>query len=115
MRKRERFEQRCQEMKARNEARQSQNGAVMSQPSGVLTQTAVSVARGVTPLIKAKDVAKRMGMSVHWVRQHFEKVPGVVAIRSPKRRGVRVYTTLLVPENVLADELRKFSVRPPVW
>lgn len=116
MLKRESLERRCQEMKARNEAaRRPQPAASLSQPAASLSQSGAMamVARGDVPLIKVNEVAKRIGMSSKWVRSHFEKVPGVVAIRRPKR-GVRVYTTMLIPENVLADELRKFAVRPPL-
>jgi hypothetical protein len=58
---------------------------------------------------RVPDVARKFGMSDDWTRRYFSEVEGVKTITSPKRRGRRGYSILLIPESVLARELAKFG------
>ena len=58
---------------------------------------------------RVHDIARRLGMSDDWTRRYFAEVEGVKTITSPKRRGRRAYSILLIPESVLGRELAKFS------
>jgi len=54
-------------------------------------------------------VAERLRMSVKWVRTYFAKVPGVVKVKSPAKRGRRSYQVLLIPEPVLDREIGRIA------
>jgi hypothetical protein len=61
------------------------------------------------PLHRVPDVAHRIGMSGDWTRRHFEQVAGVKIVKSPRRRGKREYSILLIPQSVLERELRNMN------
>jgi hypothetical protein len=63
----------------------------------------------VDPPLKVQEVAARLSMSVDWTRQYFQKVPGVLRIPSPRQRGRREYTTLLIPVEVFDREYKRFQ------
>jgi hypothetical protein len=63
----------------------------------------------VDQMLRVADVAARLCMSVKWVRNHFAKVPGVIRIPSPTKRGRRGYAVLLIPEPVLDREIRRMT------
>jgi hypothetical protein len=64
---------------------------------------------GPTPPFKVHQVAERLNMSVDWTREYFQNVPGVLRIPSPRHRGKRSYTTLLIPVEVFEREYRRFQ------
>jgi hypothetical protein len=86
---RERFEERCLQMRAHH--------------LGDIPIEAFD------PPLKVREVAARLSMSVDWTRQYFQKVPGVLRIPSPRQRGKRGYTTLLIPVQVFEREYRRFQ------
>jgi hypothetical protein len=86
---RERFEERCAQMR--------------SQHLGSFVSAAPH------PPLKVSEAASRLNMSVDWTRQYFRNVTGVLRIRSPRQRGKRGYTTLLIPVEVFEREFRRFQ------
>lgn len=66
----------------------------------------------VEPVFTCHELAEAWKLSVDTVRDMFIDELGVVVIATPRKRGVRIYRTLRVPESVVHRVWTRLQTKP---